>query len=142
MKNQNLKRILRFLLVLVVGLTISLVIHLFLIKQVKANQKVFAMGRIDFNEPNPNENLSDVRDYTASIKGISNAIYNSNERVLVFMYEPKIIDANKVLNEVKLHSKTEATRYLSTENDLKSGCPVNFSKSSFLGKAFAFISPN
>jgi hypothetical protein len=142
MKKSNLKRILRFALVLFVGLTLSLALHLYLIKQAKANQRVFAMGRIDFVNANPNENLTNIRNYAASINGINNAIYNSNERILVFMYEPKIIRAEEVLIKVKAHSKTEAIPYISSSEELNSGCPVNINNKSFLGKAMAFISPN
>ncbi len=142
MKNQNLKRTLRFTLILFVGLLASLAIHLFLINKAKENQKVFAMGRIDFKAQTAQENLTGIREYTASINGISNAIYNSQERVLVFIYEPKIVDAEMVLNKVKNHSKALATRYISSETELKSGCPVDLNKFSFIGKALSFLSSN
>ncbi len=142
MKNQNLKRTLRFSLILFVGLLVSLAIHLFLIQKSKENQKVFAMGRIDFKAQTSQENLNGIREYTASINGINNAIYNSQERILVFIYEPKIVDAEMVLRKVKHHSKAVATRYISSETELKSGCPVDLNKFSFIGKAIAFLSSN
>jgi hypothetical protein len=142
MKNSNFSRILRIAFVLIFGLSLSLVLHIYLVKQSKAQQRVFAMGRIDFINNNQSENLKDIRDFTASIPGISNAIYNAKDRILVFMYEPKIVNTDVVLNKVKLHSKANAIKYIASANELNSGCPINYRKTSIFGKAMALLSLN
>jgi hypothetical protein len=142
MKNSNFNRLLRIVFILVFGLSVSLVLHIYLIKQSKAQQRVFAMGRIDFIPSTQSENLKDIRDFTATIPGISNAIYNAKDRILVFMYEPKIVNTDVVLNKIKLHSKANAIKYKSSANELNSGCPINYRKTSIFGKAMALISLN
>jgi hypothetical protein len=139
MKNLNTKRIIRFSLVLLLGSSICLFLHLYLIKKSRANQKVFALGRIDFVKASKDENLRDIRNFTAAIPGITNAIYNENDRILVYMYEPKVIDEVAVFYKVKNHSNAIAQRFITPAADLNNGCPVNFNQATLLGKLMSYI---
>ncbi|MCF8255813.1 MAG: hypothetical protein K9H61_12565 [Bacteroidia bacterium] len=139
MKTKTTKQLIGISLLLVFGLMTTLGIHLYFVKKHKANQMVYAMGRIDFKEEISPESSMAIQEFTSQLNGVQNALVNPKQKVLVFIYQPKLQSAIEINEKVQFFTQLNSQVYQSTAEALESGCPVGISETSFSKKLVSLV---
>ena len=103
-----------------------LAIHIYIVtrpKAPRANTRV--MARIDIGQPINRQDANKIIAWLYQQKGIDHVMVNPKTEIVVFTFFPVKADANKIVKDFKpILNYTKATRYIPTEKELKSGCPV------------------
>jgi len=138
MKTGLLKKILlttSSMFLLLVGV---LCIHIYIVTKPKApDVHTRAMARIDFKQAMSNSDANTVTNWMYEQKGVDHILYNPVSKILVFTFSPLNTSADAIVADMqsKLHYK--AVRYVPSEKELSSGCPV--AATSFSYRAYSFI---
>lgn len=103
-----------------------LAIHIYIVTRPKvpgANTRV--MARIDIRQPIDQQDENKITAWLYQQKGIDHVMINPKTEIIVFTFFPVKANADKIVEDFRssLHYK-KATRYVPTEEELKSGCPV------------------
>ena len=122
-----------FLLLLVV-----LCVHVYIVTRPKApDAYTIAMARIDIKQSITSEDASKIGAWLNQQKGIDHVLVNPQTKIVVFTFYPIKTTADQVVHEFKTALHYKAERFVPTEADLQSGCPVASTSSSF--KAYNFL---
>jgi len=126
MKKRRLRKIWLGSIGLFVFLLAVLVIHVYLVTRPHApgpNTRV--MARIDLRQPLVSPASSQITSWLYQQKGIDHVMVNPNTGIVIFTYFPARADANELVKNFKaaLHYD-KAIRYIPTQAELNSGCPV------------------
>lgn len=138
MKAGRLKKILYTtggVFLLLVGV---LCIHIYVVTRPKApDAQTRAMARIDFKQNMTTNDGNTVTAWMYQQNGVDHILYNPVSKILVFTFSPLNTSADAIVANMqsKLHYK--AVRYMPSEKDMKSGCPV--AATSFAYRAYSFI---
>jgi hypothetical protein len=103
-----------------------LAIHIYFVTRPKApGATTRVMARIDLKQPIDLQDADKITTWLYQQNGVDHVMVNSKTEIVVFTFFPVKADVNKILKEFSssLHY-TNAKRYIPTEEELKSGCPV------------------
>ncbi|MDZ4667481.1 MAG: hypothetical protein SGJ00_06320 [bacterium] len=139
MEKSIFKRLLLSGLVLVAGTSLLLAFHIYSVRAKKSNEKILALGRIDFKEAIPPQRIGSIRDFTASLNGVHNAVLNAEQGTLVFMYYPAKQSCDYILSSVQNFSHLKSERYMPNKQEMGMGCPVSFKSNDLLSAALALF---
>lgn len=115
-----------------------LCIHIYMVTRPKApDAHTRIMARIDFKQDISKEDANRITTWMHEQKGIDHVLYNPASKILVFTFAPLNTTADQVLNDLRSSLHYDAVRFVPSEKDLKSGCPV--AATSFTYKAYSLF---
>lgn len=142
MKTNTSKLIFKAALFLFLGLFGTLMIHLYFVGKHKANQQVYAMGRIDFNESLSEASFLSIQNFTVNLRGVKNAMVNPKQKVLVFIYQPKVQSIDEIKEKIDFFSNQTSKVYRTNAKAMGQGCPVGLTDNGTSKKYLSyFFSP-
>ncbi|MBS1687654.1 MAG: hypothetical protein JSS96_02935 [Bacteroidetes bacterium] len=115
-----------------------LCIHIYMVTRPKAPYAhTRAMARIDFKQDISTDDANKITAWMYQQKGVDHVLYNPASKILVFTFAPLSTTADQIVNNMRSSLNYNAVRFVPTEKDLKSGCPV--AATSFTYKAYSFF---
>jgi hypothetical protein len=137
MANQTLKKIAKWTAYTMLLLVVVLCVHIYIVtrpKPIDAYTK--AMARIDFKQDLTGNDSVLITSWLYQQKGIDHVLCNPKNDIVVFTFFPAQTTANKIVADFKSSHNYKAQRYVPTEAEIASGCPMSSSTSY---KFYSFI---
>lgn len=133
MNSIKIKRILITTVSVVLLLIITLAIHIYMVTRPKAPDAfTIAMARIDIKQPVNKEDAAIISSWLYQQKGVDHVLVNPTTRIAVFTFYPMKTSADLIVNNFKSSHHYKAERFIPSEEQLKSGCPVISSSTSYV----------
>jgi len=115
-----------------------LCIHIYMVTRPKApDAHTRVMARIDFKQDISKEDANKITTWMYQQKGVDHVVYNPVSKILVFTFAPVNTTADQIVNNMRSSLNYNAVRFVPSEKDLKSGCPV--ATASFTYKAYSLF---
>ena len=125
MKKRNLKKILIWTVSSFLFLTLVLAVHIWWVMRPKApDNNTRIMARLDLKEPIQQTDADKITAWLYQQKGIDHVLANAQTGIVVFTFFPIKTSGNQIVADFKSQLPYKADRYIPTEAELKSGCPV------------------
>lgn len=106
-------------------LTIVLIIHIFLVTRPDANkEQKRVMARIDFKQDIAAADAEKITAWLYMQKGVDHVLCNDATNIAVFTFSPEMNNANNIISLLISSTKYKAERYIPSQDDMRSGCPV------------------
>ena len=106
-------------------LTIVLIIHIFLVTRPDANkEQKRVMARIDFKQDIAPADAEKITAWLYLQKGVDHVLCNDATNIAVFTFSPEMNNANNIISSLISSTKYKAERYIPSQDDMRSGCPV------------------
>jgi len=138
MKKRLLKKILLTTGSVFLLLVVVLCIHIYMVTRPKApDAHTRAMARIDFKQDISKEDANKITTWMYQQKGVDHVVYNPVSKILVFTFAPVNTTADQIVNNMRSSLNYNAVRFVPSEKDLKSGCPV--ATTSFTYKTYSLF---
>jgi len=117
-----------------------LVTHIYLVTRPKApDAHTIAMARIDLKQAISQQEADQITAWLYSQQGIDHVLCNPQSAIVVFTFYPIKASGNDIVNNFRSNFNFKnAIRYMPTEDELKSGCPV--AATSVTYKVYNYIS--
>ena len=100
--------------------------HIYFVTRPKApgaNTRI--MARIDLRQPIDRQRADKITTWLYQQKGVDHVMINPKTEIVVFTFFPVKANANAIVKDFRSSlNYSNATRYIPTEEELKSGCPV------------------
>jgi hypothetical protein len=125
MKKRKLKRIALSVLSVFVLLIVVLCVHVYMVTRPRVDEHTRIMARIDIRQPIDQADVSKITAWLYRQKGVDHVVVYPRSETAIFTYAPMQNDASRITKGFKAalpYSKAE--RYMPSERELKSGCPV------------------
>lgn len=114
-------------------LFIVLVVHIYMVtKPVKYDNADLQLARIDFRQELDSAEAATVQHTVKAMPGIVNVFLNRHDRTLVYGYRQGKQTSEEVYNTLMRSGNYKAERFVLSEAQKSSGCPVMQGKGSFL----------
>jgi hypothetical protein len=137
MTKKTFKKILAWTGSIMLLLVVVLSVHIYIVTRPKPTDlHTRAMARIDFKQQLSSGDSIQITTWLYQQKGIDHVLCNPKNEIVVFTFFPAITTANKIVNDFKLSHNYNAERFVPTEADMASGCPMS---SSTTYKFYSFI---
>ena len=102
-----------------------LVVHIVTAKPVQYDNATMQISRIDFKEPIDSLKAKEIHRNMKSIAGVKNTKFFQEKNVLVYYHDSKIVNSEKVFNELMAKGNYKAERLVIPVNIAsKQVCPV------------------
>ncbi len=106
-------------------LTIVLIIHIFLVTRPDPNkEQKRVMARIDFKQDIAPADAEKITACLYMQKGVDHVLCNDATNIAVFTFSPEMNNANNIISSLISSTKYKAERYIPSQDDMRSGCPV------------------
>ena len=139
MKKKVVKKILFYSISIFLLLTIVLAVHIYMVTRPKApDAYTLAMARIDLKQPINAEDASKIGAWLHQQKGVDQVLVNPQTDIVIFSFYPVQTNANQIVHNFKTALPYKAERFVPTEAEMQSGCPVASTSASY--KVYHFIS--
>ncbi|MFY7900732.1 MAG: hypothetical protein ACOVNY_11155 [Chitinophagaceae bacterium] len=118
------------LILTVSGVTIFLLIiviavHVYMVMQPKhVDNAQLTMARIDFKQPIAAADSAIVTQWLYQQKGVEYVLCNPTTNIAVIGFYPSQVNATKLVSKLTASLLYQATRYVPTQEQLNSGCPI------------------
>ncbi len=138
-----MKRRLKKIFLVTGGVFLSLVgvlcIHIYMVTRPKApDAHTLVMARIDLRQPITRQDADDITNWMYQQKGIDHVVCNYKMDNIVFTYHPVETNGNDIAEKLRENTGFKnAVRYIPSERELKSGCPV--ASTSITYKVYSFF---
>lgn len=133
-----LKKILLSVAAIFTILVIVLGVHIYMVTRPKpADPNERMMVRVDFKNDISEADASKISEFLYSQKGVDHVLCNPESNIAVFTIRRPFDVADGIVANVNTTLPYQATRFLPSEKDLQSGCPV--SKKSFSYRVYSFF---
>lgn len=138
MKRKTIKKIALWSVGTFVFLVLVLAVHIYWVYRPKApDAYTRVMARIDIKQPVSQDDANKINTWMYHQKGIDHVLVNPQNRIVIFTFSPVKTSGNKVVSDFKSTFHLKAERFMPTEADLASSCPV--AGSSVAYKIYKFI---
>lgn len=97
------------------------------------------MARVDFPDALDSMQISRLKKELLSQSGVKTAYFSRQHHNVVYTFDNRLNNTQKIYNEVFGQRSDGAKRYIVSADDLKKGCPV-MDNNSFYGKLTSVIS--
>ena len=125
MINNKGKKIFRITMGVFVFLSIVLAIHIYIVTRPKAvDPQALIMARIDIKDSIDTDDANKITSWLYQQKGINHVLVNPKTRIVVFTFFPVKTSGDKIVKNFQMSFNYQATRYVPTEAEIQSGCPV------------------
>jgi len=122
------KKIKKFILITISALLFLvsvLAIHIYWINRPKAaDANTIAMARIDIKQPIDQEDAAIISNWLYQQKAVDHVLVNPKTSIVVFTFYPLASNADKIISHFKSALPYKAERFMPTEKQMQSGCPV------------------
>ncbi len=125
MQKRTLKRIALSVLSVFVLLIVVLCVHVYMVIRPRVDASTRIMARIDIKQPIDQNDVNKITTWLYQQKGVDHVVVYPQSETAIFTYAPVQNDANRIAQDFKAalpYGKAE--RYMPSERELKSGCPV------------------
>ncbi|MBI3234217.1 MAG: hypothetical protein HYZ42_09280 [Bacteroidetes bacterium] len=140
MKNKKVKKILLWSGSVTLFLFIVLVIHILMVtKPVKYDNNNLQLSRIDFKQDIDSVEAGKIRHFVANLPGVNNAMFNIKDRNLVYGYMTGEQNSEDVYKQLMAFGNYKAERFIVSEEQLNSGCPIVADRSSLNYRFYSYI---
>jgi hypothetical protein len=119
-------------------LVVVLCVHIYIVTRPKPmDAHTVAMARIDIKQPINQEDADRITTWLYQQNGIDHVLCNPSTRIVVFTYHPIVTTANDIVQHFKSDFNYAASRYIPSDKEMRSGCPV--ATTSITYKIFGFF---
>ncbi|MDB5276098.1 MAG: hypothetical protein JWR61_1053 [Ferruginibacter sp.] len=137
MKKPLIKKILLGTLSIFLVLVLVLGVHIYIVTRPKApDEHTKIMARIDFKENISKEQADKIAGWMNVQNGIDHVFINPATRILVFTFYPVKTSATQIEHDFKNNFNLAASRYMPSEEEMKNGCPVAATSSTYKAVTF------
>ncbi len=111
--------------VILMILSTVLAVHIYQVtNKPKGGVDGWQLARIDFKEPIDSNQIAEIRNVLHSQKGIKHSLFNPQEDILVYAFDPEEQQSAEVYNILQKETGYKAERYVVSAEDLAGSCPV------------------
>jgi len=120
-------------------LILVLAVHIYIVTKPKApDEHTRVMARIDIRQPVSVDESNNITAWLYQQRGVDHVLCNPKTAIVVFTFSPLKANADAIAVNFKTAlNYPYSKRYVPTEKELQSGCPV--ASTSFSYKAYKFI---
>lgn len=138
MKAKTIKKIALYSLSVFLFLVVVLAVHIYWVYRPKPpGPDSKTMARIDIKQPLTQDDANKISAWMYHQKGIDHVLVNPDSRIVVFTFYPIKTTGNQIVSNFKANFHIKAERFMPSEADLASSCPV--AKTSVTYKVYKFI---
>lgn len=139
MKKRAIKKMALWTTSVFLLLVAVLCIHIYIVTRPKApDANTIVMARIDIKQPITKADADKITEWMYQQNGIDHVVCNPSMDNIVFTFFPIKANANDITAQLKTAFNLQnAKRYLPTEAEMQSGCPV--ASTSYTYKVYNFI---
>lgn len=137
MKAKTIKRALLYSFLGIVSLVVLLAVHIWWVYRPMADAHTRVMARIDIGQPVSQGDAANISAWMYRQKGVDHVLVNPQTRIVVFTFSPLQTSGNAVAQNFSAQLHLKAGRFMPTQSDLASSCPV--AGSSVYYKVYKFI---
>lgn len=137
MTRKRIRKILFVSLSVFLVLLIVLVVHIYMVTKPKINEYTRVMARIDLNQDIVQTDADKISNWLLTQKGIDHVLVNPTSDIAVFTYAPIVANADKIVDDFNANLHYRAKRFIPTQQQLESGCPV--ATNSFSYKMYRYL---
>jgi hypothetical protein len=110
-----------------------LTIHIYMVrKPFVPDSSTIAMARLDLKEPISTEDCAQITTWLYQQPGIDHVLINKSTQIAIFSYYPTKTSADQIVGNFKKNLSFKAERFVPTEAQMKSGCPINVNSPSYI----------
>jgi len=124
MKKKFFKKILWSTLSFLLLIIVVLGVHIYIMTAKAPTDSTKIMARIDFKQDITKDDANKITAWLYQQKGVDHVLCNEATNIIVFTIFPVKTNADNIIYNLKSHFHYKAKRYLPSENDLQSGCPI------------------
>lgn len=138
MKMKTLKKVAAWTLSVTLFLVLVLAVHIWWAYRPKppgADTKV--MARIDIKQSISQADADKIATWMYHQKGIDHVLVNPDTRIVIFTFYPVKSSGNEIVKNFNADLPYKGSRFMPTEKQLASSCPV--AGSSFYYKVYKFV---
>ncbi|ASU34905.1 hypothetical protein [Mucilaginibacter xinganensis] len=135
---KTIKKVLLYASATFLFLVVVLAVHIYYVYRPAPNANTRVMARIDIKQPVTQDEANNISTWMSHQKGIDHVMINPQNNIVVFTFFPVKTTGDKIAEDFKTKFNLEAERFVPTQNDLKSGCPV--AATSYTYKVYKLIS--
>jgi hypothetical protein len=133
MKSSKIKKILLGTVTIFSIFVAVLIIHIYWVTRPKSSDSsTIAMARIDIKEPISTKDCQQITTWLYQQKGIDHVLVNPSTQIAIFTYFPIKTKADIVVSNFKKSLPFKAERFVPTEAQMKSGCPINTNSPTYI----------
>lgn len=125
MKKVSLRKTLIYSASAFVLLSVALCLHIYLVTVPKADTHTVAMARIDFKQDINQQDADRITAWLYRQKGVEHVLCNPQTETAVFTFYPVKVSADRIAADLRSTLHYKAQRFVPSEKDLQSGCPVS-----------------
>jgi hypothetical protein len=107
-------------------LTAVLCIHIYVVTRPGPPADRMVMARIDFHQDIDANDAQKIVDWLHAQPGVNQVLCNDKSGIAVFTYSTAKNDANSIVAAFKDETGYNADRYLPSDKEMQSGCPMNY----------------
>ncbi|MDE3124584.1 MAG: hypothetical protein KGK14_03650 [Bacteroidota bacterium] len=121
----NIQKLLRVGAITLSILVVLLVVHIYWVtRPPKADVNNIAMARIDFKTALNQQQGASITAWLYAQKGVTHVLCNTQTNIAVFTFYPAQVNATQLTAKLSKELGLPANRYLPSNDELASGCPV------------------
>lgn len=137
MKTKTIKKIAIWSVSTLLFLVIVLAVHIWWAYHPRVDAYTKVMARIDIKQPIGKTDAGKISAWLYHQKGVDHVLVNPDTRIVVFTFFPIKASGNEIVKNFKADLPYKADRFMPTQKDLASSCPV--AGSSFYYKVYKII---
>jgi len=107
-------------------LTAVLCVHIYVVTRPGQQPDRLVMARIDFKEDIDANDATKITEWLYAQPGVNHVLCNDKSNIAVFTYSTAKNDANHIVAAFRDATGYRADRFMPSEADMRSGCPVNY----------------
>ncbi len=137
MKKKTIKKIALWTVSATFLLVVVLAVHIWWVYHPRVSPYTKVMARIDITQQITPSDAKRITAWLYQQKGVDHVLVNPDSRIAVFTFFPAKVSGNDIVNHFKAQLPYPAQRFMPSQTQLASSCPV--AGSSFYYKAYKFI---
>jgi len=122
---KSIKKLAYLTLVLAAIIGVALAIHLKDVMGDDKNKGNAQLARIDIRENFSQDDFEKIKSEFKRIDGVTHAYIDPESKRLIFSFNPKTHNSEKIFEEFQKGADCEAALYQASESLAASGCPMN-----------------
>ncbi|MBN8718991.1 MAG: hypothetical protein J0H85_06070 [Sediminibacterium magnilacihabitans] len=126
MKKNLFRKVLKYTLLILLFLSFgTLLVHIYLVTRVKPpDNNTLIMARIDIKQPIDQGDADKITNWMYGQKGVDHVLCNTQNGIVIFTFFPIKTSGDAIVANFKKSLHYKAERYLPTQEEMSTGCPV------------------
>jgi hypothetical protein len=124
MKSKPIKKILIWTVSVTMFLIAVLAVHIYIVTRPKIDPYTREMARIDIKQDINQGDANKIATWLYQQKGIDHVLVNPQTDIVVFTFYPYKTTAAQITSDFKSNFGYKAQRFIPTQDELMSSCPV------------------